>query len=137
MDTDVKLFRKTLKERGYFNTKPRYYLFKLLQNHPSLTVHELIESLNSQDQATVYRNIKLFEELGIINRLRLGWKSTLELSDIFHHHHHHFTCLGCGKVMILKEDPALEKHIKTLSHRGGFKPIDHQLEIRGHCPSCH
>lgn len=137
MDAELKLYRKTLQGHGYFNTRPRFQLFALLQDHTSLTIHELIGKLSEQDQATVYRNIKLFEELGIINRLRLGWKSKLELSDIFHHHHHHFTCLRCGKVMVLKEDSALERQITRISRQGGFQPIDHQLEIRGHCPTCH
>jgi Fe2+ or Zn2+ uptake regulation protein len=136
MDAELKLFRKTLKKNGYFNTAARYRLFTVLQDHTSLTIRELIAKLDKHDQATVYRNIKLFEELGIINRLRLGWNSKLELSDIFHHHHHHFTCLNCGKVMILKDNPALERQISVISHKGGFQPLDHQLEIRGYCKEC-
>ena len=136
METELQLFRSTLKKHGHFNTAPRFRLFAVLQKHGSLSISELISRLPGQDQATVYRNIKLFEELGIINRLRLGWNSKLELSDVFHHHHHHFTCLSCGKVMVLKEDPALEKQIAHISHKGGFQPTDHQLEIRGYCPSC-
>jgi len=136
METELQLFRSRLKKHGYFNTGPRFRLFTMLQKHGSLSINELISNLPDQDQATVYRNIKLFDELGIINRLRLGWNSKLELSDIFHHHHHHFTCLSCGKIMVLKEDPALEKQIEQISRKGGFKPTDHQLEIRGYCKAC-
>jgi len=136
MQTELQLFRSRIKKHGCFITEPRVRLFTVLQKHGSLTIFELISNLPDQDQATVYRNIKLFEELGIINRLWLGWKSKLELSDIFHHHHHHFTCLSCGKVMVLIEDFALEKQIEHISRKGGFQPSDHQLEIRGYCKNC-
>ncbi len=117
-------------------TEQRTQLFKFLQNHPALTINEVISSLPRQDQATVYRNIKLFEGLGIITRLQLGWHSKLELSDVFQHHHHHFTCLSCGKVMALNEDKTLEQHIKRLNIKLGFMAMDHQLEIRGYCHRC-
>lgn len=136
MDPEKKLFIKTLKQNRRFATKQRLWLFEVLQQHSSLSVSQLIERLDNQDQATVYRNIKLFEELGIISRLILGWKSRLELTDRFHHHHHHLSCLNCGKVIILKENAELEQSIAKLSRIKGFKATDHQLEIRGLCTTC-
>ena len=136
MDTEIKLFRKTLRQHGHFNTKPRYRLFVALQKHNTLTIHELIALLDRHDQATVYRNIKLFEELGIISRLHLGWHSKLELSDVFQHHHHHLTCINCGRVIPLPENTILEDSINRLSRTQKFKPLDHQLEIRGLCVNC-
>lgn len=97
---------------------------------------ELIDLLKRHDQATVYRNIKIFEQLGIINRLWLGWNSKLELSDIFQHHHHHLSCVRCGQVVALAENPVIERMIGELSRQNGFKTMDHQLEIRGLCQNC-
>lgn len=136
MNKEFPRFKELLKTRGYFVTKPRLRLFALLQQHNTLGINELIARLPHQDQATVYRNIKLFEELGIINRLQLGWHSKLELSDRFEHHHHHISCTKCGKVWVLKEDPAIEKHIADISQKSGFLALDHQLEIRGLCQAC-
>jgi len=133
---EIKRFKTLLKKNGHFVTKPRLRLFGILQNHNTLTIHELIALLDSHDQATVYRNIKVFEDLGIISRLQLGWRSKLELSDIFQHHHHHMTCGGCGKVLILKDNQAIEAEIARMSQTSGFKATDHQLEIRGLCKSC-
>lgn len=129
-------FKKLLKSSGHFVTTPRMRLFSVLQNRPALTMQELIPLLDRHDQVTVYRNITLFEELGIVNRLRLGWQTKIELSDIFRHHHHHFTCVSCGKVINLPEDPTIEKHISLLAKNDGYKTMDHQLEIRGLCPAC-
>jgi Fe2+ or Zn2+ uptake regulation protein len=111
-------------------------LFNTLQKHPALTLKELIQRTTKHDQVTVYRTIELFEKLGIINKLRLGWETKIELSDIFRHHHHHLTCLACGKIKALEEEPIIEKRINLLAQRLDFKPVDHQLEIRGYCKSC-
>lgn len=136
MNREVVRFRKLLKRKGYFATRPRIEMFNLLQERTSLTIEQLLILLPSQDASTTYRNIKVFEELGIVNRLQLGWHSKLELSDIFHHHHHHMSCTNCGKVLILKEDLVIEKQIEVLAKRQKFRPSDHQLEIRGLCPAC-
>ena len=136
MDRETVLFADLLKKRGYSLTAPRRKLFEVLQHHNACTIAELTSLLDGFYRATVYRTVKLFEQLGIINRLQLGWKYKLELSDIFHHHHHHLTCSSCGKVIILKEDSIIEEQIKLLSASKDFKPLDHQLEIRGLCQNC-
>lgn len=136
MDAEIKLFRKTLRENGYSNTKTRYRMFLALQENDSPTVKELVGLLKGQDRATVYRNIIVFEKLGIISKLWLGWETKVELGDMFRHHHHHFSCINCGRVTALEEDDLIESHIATLGKRKGFKAMDHQLEIRGLCKSC-
>lgn len=129
-------FKEILGKSGNFATKQRVDLFKYLQAHPEVTIKKLIEDLASQDQATIYRSIKLFETLGVINRLQLGWNSKLELSSKFHDHHHHMTCTSCGKVIAWEEDPTIELRIQTVAMKLGFSPQDHQLEIRGLCRNC-
>jgi Fe2+ or Zn2+ uptake regulation protein len=133
---ELKRFKDLLKKHGGFATKQRIELFKYLQSSPAVTISKLIDDLPSQDQATVYRNIKLFEQLGVINRLQLGWNSKLELSSQFHDHHHHMTCVNCGKVIAWEEDPSIELRIQTLAMKLEFLPQDHQLEVRGLCQNC-
>lgn len=133
---ELKRFKKLLKTNGHFVTLARLRLFGVLQNHTTLTLKELIQLIQKHDQATIYRNIDLFEQLGIINRLRLGWQTKIELSDIFQHHHHHLSCVLCGKVVMLRDNPTIENEIAKISRRSGFKPLDHQLEIRGYCAKC-
>lgn len=136
MSPELKRFKETMRKNNSFVTKQRQELFKYLQFSPAITISKLISSLAGQDQATIYRNIKLFERLGIISRLQLGWNSKLELSGAFHEHHHHMSCTSCGKVITWEEDPALELRIQTLALKLGFIPEDHQLEIRGLCQTC-
>lgn len=133
---EIKQFKKLLKKNQLYITKARLRLFVILQNHPALTIQELIKLSHKNDQATVYRNIVVLEKLGVIARLRLGWHSKLELSDMFRHHHHHLTCIICGQVTGLDESQLLEKEIAKLAQSQGFKQSDHQLEIRGLCQTC-
>lgn len=134
--TELLRFKEILSKSGNFATSQRVELFKYLQANPEVTIKKLIRELPSQNQATIYRSIKLFETLGIISRLQLGWNSKLELSNQFHDHHHHMTCTNCGRVIAWEEDPAIELRIQTVAMKLGFYPHDHQLEIRGLCRTC-
>ena len=136
MNRQVAVFEKLLRDSGYFVTKPRLKLFATLQKHNTLSVSELINHLHLQDQATIYRNIKLYEKLGIIKRLHLGSASKIELGDTFEQHHHHFSCISCGTVAVLPDMPVIEKTIAQMSRRLSFRLTDHQLEIRGICNNC-
>lgn len=136
MNHELSKFKELLKRNGSFATKTRIDLFTYLQASPAVTMNKLISDLDTQDQATIYRNVKLFEKLGIIQKLQLGWNSRLELSSQFHDHHHHMSCIECGKVIAWEEDSVIELRIQTLALKLGFMPQDHQLEIRGLCEAC-
>lgn len=88
------------------------------------------------DRASLYRVVGLFERLGIVQRIYIGWKYKVELSDVFAHHHHHISCLNCGKVVPIREEEQIEKLLSTLAARYDFKAQSHQLEIQGFCQDC-
>lgn len=97
----------------------------------------LIQRANGKvDRATVYRTIELYEKLGIVHRLNVGWKYKIELSDIFVGHHHHFHCTNCGRTYSLPPNPMLETMIDTQVGKEGFSPRGHNLQIYGLCPAC-
>ena len=129
-------FESTLKKRGYSLTAARRTVFDALQGEEPLTMHELVGRCKDIDRASIYRTIALFERLGIVQRLQMGWKYKLELTDSFVHHHHHLSCVNCGKIIALPEDDVLEARLHTLAAAKRFQPQDHQLEIRGLCVDC-
>lgn len=88
------------------------------------------------DRASLYRTVSLFESLGLVQRIYIGWKYKIELSDAFTHHHHHISCLGCGKIVAVIKEEEIETLIDDLAKRHGFTDSNHQLEIRGYCSSC-
>lgn len=129
--------RAILKRNGSSLTKTRRYIFDLLQGKEPQGIAVLISrATGNVDRATIYRTIELFEQLGIVSRINVGWKYRVELSDIFTDHHHHMHCTNCGKVVDLPANPMLETMIETLAAKSEFTPRGHSLEIYGLCPSC-
>lgn len=137
MSSSLQQMKSTLKSHGHSITKPRRQVFAALQAHETQTMHQLVDHCPGVDRATIYRNVELFERLGIVQRLQIGWKYQLELTDNFVHHHHHLTCTNCGIVIALAEDTELETRLLALAGSKDFQASDHQLEIRGLCPTCH
>lgn len=88
------------------------------------------------DRASLYRTIDLFEQLGVVQRLTIGWKYKLELSDAFAAHHHHMSCLKCGDVASFNESVLIESELERLAASYGFEATGHQLELRGICKKC-
>jgi Fur family ferric uptake transcriptional regulator len=135
MTTD--LLAKILKENGYSLTLPRQIVFKVIANNTPLFTSELISHSSDQiDRASVYRTIELFTRLGIINRVNVGWKHKLELSEKFIGHHHHLQCTSCGKVIDMPENAELESKLTKIARSQNFLIRSHQVEIFGICPEC-
>lgn len=138
MSTDSKdLLQKILKDNGYSLTKPRQLVCELLHGRDPQSMRELVNlAANQIDRASLYRTVALFEKLGIVQRIYIGWKYKIELSDIFTHHHHHISCLKCGKIVAITEEDKIEQLIDALAAKHNFTAQNHQLEIRGLCPNC-
>ncbi len=129
--------KSLLKKEGYSLTKPRKLVFDLLLNQEPQSMQVLTQrAIGKIDRATVYRTVELFERLGIVRRLNVGWKYKIELSDIFTGHHHHMYCTNCGRMFDLPDSPMLETMIDSVVAKTEFSPRGHQLEIYGLCASC-
>lgn len=97
---------------------------------------ELYAGLSNTNRSSIYRNIDLFLKLNIVNKIQIGWKYKIELSDAFRQHHHHIICNRCGKVKEFKENPAITQVIKDISIDNEFVPLSHEFSILGLCNSC-
>lgn len=136
MDSLVNELRQHLKTHGQSLTKPRLAVFRALCGHDPQTMPQLLANCSAIDRASAYRTIALFERLGIVQRLQIGWKYKLELTDTFSHHHHHLTCMKCGKVISFDESTELETELVRIAGNNSFVIKTHQLEIQGLCPDC-
>jgi Fur family ferric uptake transcriptional regulator len=125
-----------LREAGLSVTKPRAVVFELLEDREPLTMYELYDLAKGQlDRASLYRIITAFEKLGIVQRINIGWKYKIELSDKFAEHHHHLTCLKCRQVIPINEEE-LESFVDGLARSYRFQPTEHQVEVQGYCENC-
>lgn len=129
--------KKTLTDNNYSLTKARMTIFTLLDSDEPQTISQIISKAKGRvDRVSIYRNIELFEKIGVVRRIYIGWKFKLELSDIFVDHHHHLTCLGCAKTIDIKDEKHIDDFIVGITDNFGFKPIRHQFEIEGLCKDC-
>jgi len=84
--------------------------------------------------STVYRTLRLFKKLGLIEELHF---------DEAHHHyevkppaeHHHLVCLGCGQV--IEFHYPLSRYVKrNVPEAKDFKVIETEIRMTGYCPKC-
>ncbi|MFH1153863.1 MAG: transcriptional repressor [Pseudomonadota bacterium] len=107
----------------------------LLRYNRPMGVEEILQYgrrvVNSLNQATVYRNVKLLVESGWIKAINHPSLGTLyELAEKSHHHHFH--CLSCNRVYEL---PGCVLRDKDLAPEG-FVVQEHAIFLSGICPSC-
>lgn len=129
-------FKKALSHARLKYTPPREKVFMTLVENGAQTNAEIANRLAGiVDRATVYRTLESFERIHLIKRIWNGWKSNVELSDLFVAHHHHATCDNCGQSLRLESD-ALEKVLQALAKKHAFTMKDHSVELRGLCKDC-
>lgn len=129
-------FKETLQNANYSYTQPRKTAFEQLAKHGPMTTAKLAQACApTTDRATTYRTVELFEKLGIINRIWHGFKSQIELSEIFTPHHHHAVCQQCGSTVVIV-NPELEKLLAQVTKQHQFLAISHIIELSGYCKKC-
>ncbi len=129
-------FRTLLKENGYSLTRQRAVIFDILAGQEPMSMNDLIQkAVGLLDKVSVYRTTALFEKLGIVHRVNIGWKYKLELADRFAEHHHHLACKSCGRVIAINTSE-LETFMDKVAKQHEFQAAEHQIEIQGYCQDC-
>jgi Fur family transcriptional regulator, ferric uptake regulator len=106
-----------------------------------LTIPEILAARNGLAQSSVYRNLVVLEEAGIVHRMMTrDGLARYELSEDLTEHHHHLVCSQCGRVEDLPATPALERSVATAideaARRAGFRTQHHRLDLVGVCSKC-
>ena len=136
-DESIKLFKKILNDNNKSITKSRMVVFNNLLENSNQSLYEINKKTKSEiNRSSLYRIIEMFESLGIVERVPIGWKYKIELSDIFINHHHHITCRTCQKTSVAESNPDLEKLIDNIANKANFALQRHQVEINGICSDC-
>lgn len=128
-----------LQEKGHFITTQRRLLLDLLYEAKGhIDAKELyrraIEKDASISQATVYRSLNLFKELGLIDEMRLGGlQCYYEIKQGVDHQH--LICQGCGKIIEI-DIPHFQESIKKIQEDHCFKVTKVELYLHGYCTDC-
>jgi Fur family ferric uptake transcriptional regulator len=106
-----------------------------ITSHPTaVELHDLVRKrLPSVSLGTVYRNLELLAQMGLIEKLE--YSSGEARFDANVSEHDHLRCVQCGRVDDLSMPPLVlpppEDH-----YLRGYELLGHRLEFIGLCPSC-
>ncbi|MCM3598482.1 MULTISPECIES: peroxide-responsive transcriptional repressor PerR [Bacillaceae] len=128
----------TLKQTGVRITPQRHAILEyLIQSMTHPTADDIYKSLESKfpnmSVATVYNNLRVFREVGLVKELTYGDASSR--FDFVTTEHYHVICEKCGKIVDFHY-PGLDEVEHLASHVTGFNVSHHRMEIYGVCGSC-
>jgi Fur family transcriptional regulator, peroxide stress response regulator len=138
VETAAKPFRELCEEHGIAVTHQRQVLYEVMQGmkgHPSPEeiYAEVKQQVPSISLATVYKNIHLFVESGVLREVSLHHGSQrVEMND---HEHHHLVCSKCKAITDIDEKTlgGLPKRRKLT---GGFLVERYSVDVIGICAKC-
>ena len=124
--------------KRYRNSRQRERILSLLastDNHPTASwiYDELKKEISKLSLGTVYRNLNILSEKGIIRRFNFG--STFDRYDADVTPHYHFCCEKCG-IFIDLATPVNERLNREVEKTSGFKIKRHRIEFYGLCDKC-
>ncbi len=131
-------FRTMCAAHGLTATHQRQILYEVMETMPGHPSPEEVytrvkKRVPAISLATVYKNIHLFVEKGVLKELSMHHGSMrVELND---DHHHHMVCSECKAVTDLDEnDLGVLPSLKELP--GGFQAKRFSIDIIGICAAC-
>lgn len=131
-------FRELCAEHGLTATHQRQVLYEVMQTMPGHPSPEEVytrvrKRIPAISLATVYKNIHLFVERGVLKQLSMHHGSLrVELNS---NAHHHMVCSHCKAITDIDEKdlgglPAIRKL------RDGFQVERYSIDVIGVCPAC-
>jgi Fur family ferric uptake transcriptional regulator len=108
---------------------------KKVDTHPTADeVYEMVRRrLRHISLSTVYRNLDILSEYGMIQKLELGGGQ--KRFDGRTEKHYHIRCIRCGRVGDLTTTKTLDIE-NALGGKSDYEIVGHRLELLGLCPKC-
>jgi len=129
---------KVFKANNYSMTSQREKILKfMITTNEHMTIQDICNELNDPhvSQATIYRNLKLFLKLGLVNRVNINSADYYEMCTQDDNSHFHLTCKKCKRIIEIKDISA--KNIeKVIEEKFGFKVTNSDIVFKGICSAC-
>ena len=108
-----------------------------LSTREHFTAEQLLDWSRHRDKsvsrATVYRTLPLLTESGLVREMDFGKNYKFyDPNYASHPDHNHIICQDCEKIVEF-ESEKLARIEKEISHRLGFSPRSHRLQISARC----
>lgn len=125
-----------MSSRGLRVTDQRKTLAKLFADSPGYLspkdVYEYMgKSYSGLSFDTVYRNLRVMEELGVLEQVMFEDGIKFKLHCREEHHHHHMICLQCGHTYPITFCPMEQTAVPE-----EFRVVKHKFEVFGYCKDC-
>ncbi|MEE8393966.1 MAG: Fur family transcriptional regulator [Rhodospirillales bacterium] len=132
--TTLSRIEKLCSEKGMKMTEQRRVIARVLSDskgHPDVEdIYGLSTKIDPRISiATVYRTLRLFEEVGILERHDFG-DGRSRYEEATDEHHDHLIDIESGKVTEFNS-PEIEAMQKKIAEKHGYKLVDHRLELFG------
>lgn len=106
-----------------------------------VTINQIVAADPSLPQSTVYRNLTILEDAGVVTRIvTTDDFARYELAEHLTGHHHHLICTSCGDIADFSLDStaelALDKSLEAAAKSAGFTAEAHRLDLLGTCVNC-
>ena len=129
---------ETIRKSGHRATHQRIVVYEALWkagSHPNVAdIHKYASKTDPTiSLATVYKNLQLFSEIGLVREMGAHDGSTRYDPDV--NFHINLVCNKCGRVEDF-ECVSFEEIAPNLSQRVGFEVQSHNFEVRGICSKC-
>lgn len=129
MDTQPNMMRLTTQRQIILEELSK------VKTHP--TASELYDMVRKRlpriGLGTVYRNLELMAENGMILKLEVG--GTQKRFDATTDNHYHIRCSGCGRVDDI-DTPVMNELVREAADATSYEVIGHHVEFSGQCPVC-
>ena len=106
-----------------------------VKTHPTASeVYDMVRKrLPRIGLGTVYRNLELMAENGIIVKLEVG--GTQKRFDATTDAHYHIRCSCCGRVDDINV-PVIDSLVDAAAENSSYQIIGHHIEFTGICSKC-
>lgn len=126
-----------LREKGLRMTSPKKRILDVFLNNQDrmlsiADVAALLDASTAIDNATIYRNIQKFMDVGILESLN-DEQGVNRYTVYEKAHHHYLICTDCGKIIKI---PCVEGFWKIHAKENEFQETHHKLEVYGRCANC-
>ena len=127
-----------LRSEGFKVTPQRIAIYDALRgchNHPTaeMIYHRLRPMHPSMSLATVYNNIKVLIDEGVVSEIKVR-NDTTTYFDFMGHDHLNVVCEKCGRIADVDiEVPDLREEAASQS---GYQITKTQMTVYGICPDC-
>ncbi|WP_413301079.1 Fur family transcriptional regulator [Bacillus sp. 1P10SD] len=126
-----------LKAKGYKYTGQRESMIHCIYDEKRYVTAKEVFGVMQKDYPnlsfdTIYRNLSLFEDLGILESTEFEGERLFRFAGSDDHHQHHIICIKCRNTIPIEGCPMNN----IFNVPDGFEITGHKFEIYGYCKDC-